>query len=90
MATKKAPTRKARESKVPENEDKAARFRRVGTQRLRKATKAIRLLRPLANRAQYEYTDEQVATILEQLANAVEQVNNAFEQKASHQQDVEL
>lgn len=64
-------------------ETKAERFRRIGNKRLQKALKAVRVLRNLANRAQYEYTEDQAAVVVNQLIEAVNSVKTAFVRQTS-------
>lgn len=87
MATKKTPKndgtpkrrgRPAGRSKVPENETKEARFIRLSKQRMVGAITRLRSVAKLANRSTYEYTDEQVAKMLEALNREVQAVEEAF------------
>lgn len=54
------------------------RFKRLATQRTRKALKAIELLGRLARRRSYSYTDEQVSKIVTVLRKAVDDLENQF------------
>jgi hypothetical protein len=65
--------------KAKREEAKATKFREVGTKRLNNALHAIRMLIPLANKAQYNYTPEQVSKINTALSEATTSVRNAFD-----------
>lgn len=67
---------------APEGETKADKFRRLCNPRINNAVKAIGLLEALANKTQYEYTDEQRRTIESALDSAVARVKDAFAGKA--------
>jgi hypothetical protein len=66
------------EETVKDNETKDARFKRLAQKRLEKCIHDIGLLANLSNKSQYEYTDNQVAYILEKLNGAVSGVDSAF------------
>jgi hypothetical protein len=58
-------------SKVPENESDSQRFVRLAELRVGNSIESIRKVALLGNKAQYEYTDDQVTTIEGALVNAV-------------------
>lgn len=62
-------------------ESKADKWKRLVNSRGYKAVKAIGALSTLANRHQYEYTDEQVAKLLTALNTQVATVKAAFESR---------
>jgi hypothetical protein len=62
-------------------ESKADKFRRLGNRRLGKAVKALNAIANLANRSQYEYTDEQVEIVVGVIASAVRTALEAFTPK---------
>lgn len=67
---------------APEGETNAEKFKRVGTPRINNAVKAIALLEAIANKTQYEYTEEQRRVIESALDGAVQRVKDAFAGKA--------
>lgn len=67
---------------APEGESKADKFRRIGTPRINNAIKTIGLLESMANKGQYEYTDEQRRVIEQNLDTAVQRVKDAFAGKS--------
>ena len=69
-ATAPKPDRKTRE-RVPENESKADRFRRIGKKRAAKAVKAVQALAALGGSG-YESTPEQRAKIVTALGDALQ------------------
>jgi hypothetical protein len=76
--SKKASTRKARESVVPENETKEQKFVRLAQKRVTNAVIKLRNIGKLSNRAVYAYSDEQVAAIMSALYEEVSAIENAF------------
>lgn len=60
---------------------KAQKFRQLGEARLEKAVHAIELIKPLADRNRYEYSDAQVKYILKTLKDSVKDVESAFQGK---------
>lgn len=60
------------------DETNAERFKRVGTRRFHSAVKQIRLLKNCANLRSYEYTPEQVHTVMETLTAEVASLHDAF------------
>lgn len=79
---KKPAQRKARVSTVPENETKAAKFKRLGEFRLSKALKSISAIGNLSG-VGYEYTGEQRDKIEETLRAAVTGVMVRFAKDGS-------
>lgn len=59
-------------------ETKTQRFRRLANRRVGNALDRLRQIVPLANRAQYEYSEEDVAQIREALAGAMADIARAF------------
>lgn len=59
-------------------ESKSDRFRRLGNHRLPRVVKAIQSMTNLANRNQYEYTEEQKLIVMQDVQDAVERMRNAF------------
>lgn len=59
-------------------ESKRDKFKRLTNQRLSKAIKAIDQLRNLANKSQYEFSDEDRNTLHNHLTQHVNGVNAAF------------
>ena len=51
--------------------DKRRKFAELGTKRVNKAIKDIRLIGNLSNKANYEYTEEDVRKIMKALRDAV-------------------
>jgi hypothetical protein len=58
--------------------DKGAKFIELANKRVNKAIKDIQLVGNLANRTNYEFTDEQVGKILRALQQEVDQVKQSF------------
>ena len=69
---------KATETPAPAGESKADKFKRLAISRTEKALAAIANLRGLANKGNYEYTDEQVAKIFGALEGELTKLQNAF------------
>lgn len=82
-ATKKAPAKKA----AAVAETKAEKFARLGSMRTTKAINAMRGLQKLSNTANYDYTPEQVAKIVDALKTEVEGVFNAFNKPEAAAED---
>lgn len=61
-----------------EKESNRARFIRVAGPRIEAALHRLELLKPLANKKQYEYTDAEVAAIMAELDKTVASVKAAF------------
>lgn len=59
-------------------ETKSQRWRRLVVQRMPKTLHAMRRLIPLASRAQYDYSDEEVRQVLEALDSARADIGRAF------------
>lgn len=76
------PARKARKPIDP-NESKADKFRRLAVHRVTRAVKFTRSLASLANKSQYEYTEEQIKKITDALNDACDHVVNTFKGKVS-------
>lgn len=73
-----SPEEKAKRAAELKLEPKDRKFRRLANHRVPRALKAISAIAHLANRSQYEYTDEQVEVILEALLKSVQTVQNKF------------
>lgn len=69
--------------KPPENETKEQRFVRVASLRVNKALSAIANIGGVANRANYEYTDEQVQKIFGALDKEVQNLVARFNKPAA-------
>lgn len=59
-------------------ETKAERFRRLAMRRVPKAIKAMAAVTNLANRAVYEYTEEQREKVIEAIGGEVSRLVNAY------------
>lgn len=59
--------------------DKAAKFIELANKRVNKAIKDLQLVGNLANRQNYEFTDEQSKKIIRVLQQEVEQVKQCFQ-----------
>lgn len=73
----------AKESKAPANESNADKFKRLAIARTNNALKAIALVGGLSNKANYEYNDEQVSSIMKALEAEVIKVANRFKNPAA-------
>lgn len=71
-------------------ESKAERFRRVATRRLNATLKQIELLGNCANKASYEFTPQQVATILAHVEEAVEELKRAYTAQGKTERHIAL
>jgi len=71
-------------------ETKAARFKRVATKRINNALHDMRLLSNCANLASYEYTPEQVTTIVTHLEVEIERIKDAFNGKVENATEISL
>ena len=79
MANQKKP-RKAK-TPAPENETKADKFKRLGTARLSKALKTIKLIGNLSG-AGYDYDDDQIKKIEDALSGQVTATMQKFKDAA--------
>ena len=66
------------EPAIPDNESKAETFARLCPLRVNNAMDKIRIVGNLANTAQYEFSDEQVAKIEAALLYSVQEIMNKF------------
>lgn len=64
------------------NETKAARFKRVASRRLRAAMKQMQLLENCASTASYEYTPEQIETMINHLTESINRIRTAYAPEA--------
>lgn len=71
------PARKPR-AKVPENESKADKFKRLANHRVPRLIKLFNAVASLANKSQYEWTPEQVNLIVSSLESALKRMNDRF------------
>lgn len=62
-------------------ESKADKFKRLAESRVNKALDALATVRSLANKNNYEFTDEQSAKIMGALEGGLTQVGDAFKGK---------
>lgn len=69
------------EKKVPENESKADKFIRLGEYRVNKVMDAVERLEHLANRSNYEYTEEQVEAMFSIMETKLAEVKGRFAPK---------
>lgn len=60
------------------NRDKAAKFIELANKRVNNALKDIRLISNLANRQNYEYTEEQAKKIVKALQQEVDLLKQSF------------
>ena len=60
------------------NRDKGAKFIELANKRVNKAIKDIQLICNLANRQNYEFTDEQTKKIVRALQQELDQVKQSF------------
>ena len=58
--------------------DKRRKFAELGTKRVNKAINDIRLIGNLSNKANYEYTEEDVRKIMKALRDAVTEAETRF------------
>lgn len=82
-------TDKPKKPKRSEGE-KRGKFIEIAERRVNNALTAIRRLRPLANRQQYTYDDEQVANMFNVLRNAIDEAEQAFNQSRKVQDKFKL
>ena len=73
MSKKNTPAPAAKPTK-----DKAGKFVELAQKRTTKAINAMRSIRGLSNRSNYEYTAEQTAKIVAALKSELEQIHDAF------------
>ena len=64
-----------------EGETKAEKFTRMATSRFVKAVKMIRLISNLANRGNYDYTDDQVRSMFNRLRDELDACEQEFARK---------
>jgi hypothetical protein len=64
--------------KKKRNEQRAAKFKELGTKRLNNALASIRKLEPLANKNGYVYTDEQVSKMIGALEEHTKRIKQVF------------
>lgn len=69
-----------KKSRVPKDESKRDKFKRIVQQRMTSALKSIRLIGNCASPA-YEYTAADIAHMITTLQNAVEGLEGRFESK---------
>ena len=82
-------SKKKKESRVPENESKHNKFKRVCTPRLRNALKAIKLVGACSTK-DYAYSNEQAVKIYNLLADAVNAVEKQFSGTSAEVTAIEL
>lgn len=70
-------------------ETKEEKFIRLAEKRTNEAIKKIRLIGNLSNKNNYEYSEEQVTTIIKALETEIRKVKNAY-QKESEEKIFEL
>ncbi len=58
--------------------DKGAKFVELANKRVTRAIKDIQLIRNLANRQNYQFTEDQAKKIIRALQNEVDQVRKSF------------
>lgn len=63
---------------APAVETKADKFKRLGIKRTNDVLTALRSLGQLANKGNYEYTDEQVKKIIDTVGETLNEVDDAF------------
>ncbi|WP_295818049.1 hypothetical protein [uncultured Deinococcus sp.] len=69
-------------------ESKHDRFRRLAEQRVNRALKELRLIANLANRNNYDYTEEEVKILLSALEKELKATRSAF--RATPREDFRL
>ena len=67
--------------------DKRRKFAELGTNRVNKAINDIRLIGNLSNKANYEYTDEDVRKIMKALRDAVAEAETRFKKSQGKSSD---
>ena len=67
--------------------DKRRKFAELGTKRVNKAINDIRLIGNLSNKANYEYTDEDVRKIMKALRDAVTEAETRFKKSQGKSSD---
>ena len=87
MASKKKSAKKAPARKKPtlketlgRDPNKAEKFTYLAEQRMTKALKSLKHIQNLANRSQYEYTEQQAQVMVDALDAAVEHIKDRFSQ----------
>ena len=63
--------------------DKATKFVELANKRVNKAIKDLKLIGNLANRKNYEFTDEQVKKIIKALQKEIDSIKQTFRSTAS-------
>ena len=67
--------------------NKAEKFVELANKRVNKAIKCLKLVSNLANRNNYQYTDEQARKIVKALQKEVEAVRQSFQEHGAQQPD---
>lgn len=62
-------------------EDKAKKFKKLSAKRLNNAADAIRVVSNLANKSDYDYTEEEVDEMFAYLREAVDRAESAFKKE---------
>jgi hypothetical protein len=83
------PTNRGRKN-VDKETEREERFTRYAAKRVNAAIKALRLVRRMANRKSYGYTDEQAAKIVNALASECNKITEAFEKEDSGEESFSL
>jgi len=78
-----------RKKTVPKEETKREKFKRVVEPRVRKALKSIRLIGNCSGSA-YEYTEDDIASIILSLTKELEQLGSRYASKGVADIDFEL
>jgi hypothetical protein len=68
---------------APQQESKRDRFERLAERRVTNALKQIRLIGNLANRGNYDYTDEHVRQLLDALEAEMRHLRKRFQQQGA-------
>jgi hypothetical protein len=61
-----------------QNEEKHSKFRKLAEPRVTRALKAIHVIGNLSNRSTYEYSDDEIKTLVRALEGATEQMAARF------------
>lgn len=80
------PTKPTKLKSVKSKETKAQLFVRLGTQRIEKVLKSIRILGNCSNKGTYEYTPEQITKMSEKLTQALELMLIKFQNTKKEQE----
>lgn len=67
---------------MSKNETKLEKFERIAEKRTIEALKRIRLIRNLANKNNYDYTDQHVNKIISELRKEVDMLEKEFKSKS--------